>query len=203
MKSTIYYGHLGYGRKSGWSNTYIHISLQRKLLFHYYEGIVAGLLWPRSTSTNITTMITSAITRGRVVGLKRPMSTSSVTQIHYKTFDIRNFIYVMIVGIIMAGLMIQISYTSITSHRESTFLTDRVGPALLVPWTDSVNKLHWGLNLHCVRLQVSMVLGTVRHQGSGVQFSQVRFHHCYWNDTQWSSALWFCGILAGRGYINF
>ena len=33
MKSTIYHGHMGYGRNSGWYENYIHLSLQHKLLF--------------------------------------------------------------------------------------------------------------------------------------------------------------------------
>ena len=60
------------------------------------RGRVSGVLWPRSTSTNISYMITigrvdglkipmsttSVITGGRVDGFKRPMPTSSLTQSH-------------------------------------------------------------------------------------------------------------------------
>ena len=33
----IYYGHLGYERKSVWSDTYTHLSRQHKMLIHNYE----------------------------------------------------------------------------------------------------------------------------------------------------------------------
>ena len=87
-------------------------------------GIVDGLLWPRSTSTNITTMISFAIICGRLAGLKRTMSTTSsiawgivsglkryistyfFTQRHLNTFLSVNFIVVVAtVEVRMAGFM--------------------------------------------------------------------------------------------------
>ena len=70
---------------------------------------VAGILWHISTSTNITTMRISAFTRGIVDGLKKPMSMSSITRRHFKTFVIRNSIFVMPVGGRMSGITRTIS----------------------------------------------------------------------------------------------
>ena len=97
---------------------------------------VGGLLWPRSTPTNITTMIPPVITIGRVAGLKIPMSTTSaitirrvdglkgpmptdfISQRQSKNFLLLYYIVVVTaVGGIMASLIRPISYTSITTHR--------------------------------------------------------------------------------------
>ena len=45
-------------------------------------GRLFGLLWSRYMSSNITTVITYVVMIGRVAGLKRLMSTSSITQRH-------------------------------------------------------------------------------------------------------------------------
>ena len=73
------------------------------------RGRVDGLLGPRPTSTNITNMIISAVTSGRVAGLKIPMSTSSITHRYFKTFVIRNYVILTTVGGRMNGLMRPIS----------------------------------------------------------------------------------------------
>ena len=118
------------------------------------RGRVDGLLWTRSTSINITSVITrgivagqnwppsttSAIARGRVSGLlrpmpttfttskitwvimagiKRPMPTIFLTWIHSDTFFFRTFISALNTELLItAGITIPISYTSITPHRE-------------------------------------------------------------------------------------
>ena len=93
------------------------------------RGRVAGLLWPRSTSINISyiitiwrvgghtwptsttsaipwfkvaallrpmnrTIMTSKISRGTLDFLKRPVSTSFLTKIHFKNFFFRTFVIV-------------------------------------------------------------------------------------------------------------
>ena len=37
MKSTIYQGHIGYGRSIVWYDTYIHLSLQHQLVLPGFE----------------------------------------------------------------------------------------------------------------------------------------------------------------------
>ena len=92
-KSTIYHFHLGYGINSYWSEAYIHLSLQHQPLFTYCEKRVDGLLWTRSTSINISSVIMRGIVAGKtwptsptsvtnwyiVVGLLRPISTTFTT----------------------------------------------------------------------------------------------------------------------------
>ena len=87
------------------------------------RGTVAFLLWPRYTSTNISSVITrwrvigqriptpttSAITWGIVTGIKRPMYTTLLTQRHVNNFFFINFTtIVMMVGGITAGIPIPI-----------------------------------------------------------------------------------------------
>ena len=118
---------------------------------------VSGLLWPIFTSTNITTMITSAITRGIVYGINWPMYASLITTIHFKTFFFINFIVFTTVGGIMAGIMRPISYTFINTHRENTCSVYWFGSALLVWWMASVNGLRQDLSLNCVRFQSILI----------------------------------------------
>ena len=95
--------------------------------------ILAGIWWPRSTSTNIFSTIirriiagikipkstTYVITWVIVPSLNIPMSTTFLTQINCKTFFFRTSIVVVtIVRGRMDGLTRPISYTSITTHRE-------------------------------------------------------------------------------------
>ena len=99
-------------------------------------GRVASLFWPRSTFTNITTIITYTIKRERLDGLKISMSTSFITWRHFKTFFFRSFITVDFVGGRMAGIMMPISYSSITTHLENTCSIDWVGTTLFDKWMD-------------------------------------------------------------------
>ena len=88
------------------------------------RGRVAGLLWPRPTSTNTSSVITrgicsvckipmsttSVMSRGRLAGLKIPMPTDLLIRRHFKTFFLRNsIVLITAVGGRMAGIMILIS----------------------------------------------------------------------------------------------
>ena len=133
----------------------------------FVRGRVAGLLWPISTSTNITTMITYNITRGRVAGCKILMSMSFISQRNFKTFFFKSFIAVTTTRGRMDGLMQTISYSSSTTHIEKTCSADQVGPALLVWLMDSGNELRQYQSINCVRFQVLLMSVTGRFQGSG------------------------------------
>ena len=73
------------------------------------RGVMADLLWPIFTSTNITHMNTYAITRWIVDGIDIPMSISSITQKKFKNFVIRSSIVVTMPRGKITGIMIPIS----------------------------------------------------------------------------------------------
>ena len=64
--------------------------------------IVSGILINMTTSTIVTTLITTIINytilKLRVDGLKRPISTSSITRSYSKTFIFRNIILIKMLG---------------------------------------------------------------------------------------------------------
>ena len=93
-----------------------------------------------------------------MAALKRPMSTSSITLRHLKTFVIRNTTAITMVGVIMDGLLILISKTTITTHFETTCLSivaynsvssSAIGLVLLY-WC-----YWWHRVMNCVRIKVS------------------------------------------------
>ena len=183
-----------------------------KSFYLIMRGIVYGILSNRSTSTNITSMISSAITRGRMAGLKGPMSTTS------------NINWVSV-----AGLKIPMSSSLITPKTLQCLLICKfhcyydggrnnrwshdiniidfhhhpfwktVDPLIqFVPlsWCDEWlqgNELCQDLGINYFRYQVLMISGTGR-------LGWVCIYD--WNATRWSSYCWFCGIAALVGYIN-
>ena len=127
------------------------------------KGIVDGILRFISTSTIITNLITTMIKytiyRGRVAGLKRHISTSSITRRHFKTLVIRNNVTVTMMEGRMAGLLRPIPKTYITTNIKFICLAAVVCNLVDYPLIGIVplswySQWHQGMN--CIRSKVSI-----------------------------------------------